>query len=262
MDMCVFVIGLGKQLWCSAFTHQQSTSTMYNHVCTCICSDSACDGLDQAVGPDEESFIQDLVGGLDNPQNASSGKRTRAYVLHVYIVDVHVYTCTLCILVMTHTCTYNIFMCEYSFLYCETVPEVIEEDVYAHIRYTDLADELKLVEKPKCIAYIWALLQLLGEKCREHSCTASILDTQVAHCGFCVKITWKCADGHPGSWYSSPIYGSGFGINYLVNTALLVSGGAVTQFHRFCDFLRLCRESQDCFYRYSHVHVHTCMCTV
>ena len=69
-------------------------------------------------------------------------------VLHVYIVDVHVhiYTCTLCILVMTHTCTYNIFMCEYSFLYCETVPEVIEADVYAHIRYADLADELKLVE--------------------------------------------------------------------------------------------------------------------
>ena len=86
--MCVFVFGLGKQLWRSAFTHQQSTSTMYVCTCTCICSDIACDGLDQAVGPDEESFIQDLVSGLDNQQTASSGKCTRAYVLHVYIVDV------------------------------------------------------------------------------------------------------------------------------------------------------------------------------
>ena len=129
---------------------------------------------------------------------------------------------------------------------------MIETDVYKHIRYGDLSDELKLINEGKCIVYIWSLVQLLGEKCRETSCSAAIQESHVTACGFCIKITWKCINGHPGIWYSSPIYGSGFGINYLVNTALLVSGGNVTQFHRFCDFLNLCRESQDSFYRYMY----------
>ena len=138
----------------------------------------------------------------------------------------------------------------YVFYFCCTEQDTIDEDVYKHIRYGSLQDELKLINERKCFAYIWSLLQLLGEKCREKSCFASIETTNVLNCGYCVKLEWKCAEGHHGTWYSSPPYASGFGINYLINTALLVSGGTIAQFHHFCDFLGLMRENQDSFYRY------------
>lgn len=132
---------------------------------------------------------------------------------------------------------------------------MIDTDVYTYLKYGSLDDEMKLVQAEKCITFVWSLLQLLGDKCREQSCSAVIAEDsiQVTRCGFCLKIEWKCEDGHDGKWYSSPIYGSGFGINYLVNTAVLVSGGSITQFHRFCDFLHLLRESQDSFYRYVNI---------
>lgn len=139
---------------------------------------------------------------------------------------------------------------------------MIDADVYAHIEYGSLEDEMKLVQADKCIVFAWLLLQLLGNTCREPSCPA-LLDVQVVRCGFCVKLVWKCSGGHAGSWYASPIYASGFGINYLVNTAVLVSGGAISQFHRFCDFLHIFHESQDSFYRYVCTHLQSlyiCVC--
>ena len=97
-------------------------------------------------------------------------------------------------------------------------PRMIDLDVYEHIKYGDFTDELKLADVEKCL--LWSLIQLLGEKCRERTCSAA-LETESVHaiaCGYCVKLVWKCEDGHVGNWYSSPICGSGFGINYLVNT--------------------------------------------
>ena len=43
-------------------------------------------------------------------------------------------------------------------------PRMIDLDVYEHIKYGDLTDELKLADVEKCIAFIWSLIQLLGEK--------------------------------------------------------------------------------------------------
>ena len=145
-------------------------------------------------------------------------------------------------------CMCTAIMC---FIFCRTERDMIDEDVYKHIRYGSLQDELKLINERKCFTYVWSLLQLLGEKCRERSCFASIKTTNVVDCGYCVKLEWKCAEGHHETWYSSPPYASSFSINYLINTALLVSGGSIAQFHRFCDFLGLMHESQDSFNRYA-----------
>ena len=101
-------------------------------------------------------------------------------------------------------------------------PRMIDLDVYEHIKYGDLTDELKLADVEKCIAFIWSLIQLLGEKFRERTCSATLETVHAIACGYCVKLVWKCEDGHISNWYSSPIYGSGFGINYLVNTDSLV----------------------------------------
>ena len=53
--------------------------------------------------------------------------------------------------------------------------------------------------------------------------------------------------GHKSHWYSSPMYSGGFAINYIVNTAILSSGGGVHQFHRFCHFINLVNDSKDSF---------------
>ena len=121
--------------------------------------------------------------------------------------------------------------------------------MYAHITYGDLSEEMNLVHADKCIVFVECLLQLLGVSCRTASCSAALEDVQVIDCGYGMKLEWKCVVGHIEKWYSSPFYGSGFGTNYLVNTAVLVSGGSIQQFHRFCNFLTLRHESQDSFYR-------------
>ena len=41
-----------------------------------------------------------------------------------------------------------------------------------------------------------------------------------------------CSAKHKDYWYSSQIYGSGFAINYVLDTALIVSGGQIKQFQR------------------------------
>ena len=75
---------------------------------------------------------------------------------------------------------------------------MIDADVYTHLKYGGLEDEMKLVRAEKCITFVWSLLQLLGTQ--EHFCSAAIENgVQVIMCGFCLKLEWKCEDGHEGN---------------------------------------------------------------
>lgn len=42
---------------------------------------------------------------------------------------------------------------------------------------------------------------------------------------------------------------------WLINTGVLVSGDIITEFHRFCDFLQIVRESQESFYRQVNYYI-------
>ena len=54
--------------------------------------------------------------------------------------------------------------------------------------------------------------------------------------GYLIKLEWFCEDEHRDYWYSSQLYGSWFANNYILDTALLLSGGQINQFHRFESF--------------------------
>ena len=50
--------------------------------------------------------------------------------------------------------------------------------------------------------------------------------------GYILKLEWFCSAKHKDYWYSPQIYGSGFAINYVLDTALIVSGWQINQFQR------------------------------
>ncbi len=50
-------------------------------------------------------------------------------------------------------------------------------------------------------------------------------------------------------------YAAGFTVNYVVDTALLLSGGQITQFKRFCDFSGIGKCSSTSFYRNQRLYV-------
>ena len=64
-----------------------------------------------------------------------------------------------------------------------------------------------------------------------------------------LKIEWFCVSSHRDFWYTSPFYGSGFAVNYIMDTSLLVSGAQFNQFQRFCKFVNLGKPSSSLFYR-------------
>lgn len=67
--------------------------------------------------------------------------------------------------------------------------------------------------------------------------------------GYVLKLEWFCSTKHRDYWYSSQIYGSGFAINYVLDTALIGSGGQINQFQRFSKFVNLGKVSPTSFYR-------------
>ena len=68
-------------------------------------------------------------------------------------------------------------------------------------------------------------------------------------CGYALKLEWVCEAMHRGFWYSSTIYASGFSVNYVVDTALLLSGMNHHQFIRFCQFVNLAHTSPTAYAR-------------
>ena len=70
-----------------------------------------------------------------------------------------------------------------------------------------------------------------------------------------MKLEWFCEKGHRDFWYSSPFYASGFVNNYLIESALILSGGQINQFSRFCKFVNLGKPSISSFYNNQKLYV-------
>ncbi|XP_065060234.1 uncharacterized protein LOC135687568 [Rhopilema esculentum] len=128
-------------------------------------------------------------------------------------------------------------------------------DHFQSVSYGDIGDEIKAVSEPKCFVTIMQLKVLLGGKCRVQHCSKAITSIEDKMCGYCVKLVWFCEMGHRGVWYSGGFYAAGFAINYVIDGALLLAGGSITQFKRFCKFSNLGSSSTTSFYTNQRLYV-------
>ena len=96
---------------------------------------------------------------------------------------------------------------------------------FGSVQYGDLSDEMAKINDVKCVASINQLRALVGTSCRFSGCEARLLDIKHHILQYCVKVEWTCFRGHCEFWYSSPFYGAGFSINYIVDTCVMLSGG-------------------------------------
>ena len=126
---------------------------------------------------------------------------------------------------------------------------------YARQKYGNLSEELEKVNEVKCVAALSQLMSLLGTKCRQEKCNESLRDKQHSVIQCCIKLECICKKGHRWTWYSSPFYSAGLAINYVVDTSLLLSGGQITQFKRFCTFSGIGKCSSTSFYRNQRLYV-------
>ena len=135
-----------------------------------------------------------------------------------------------------------------------------DEDIYkyagyANAKYGDLGDETQKICDMKCITSLHQLKILLGNRCRFENCNAALARVNHYVLQYCIKLEWICCKDHCGFWYSSQSYGPGLAINYIVNTSLLLSGGQITQFNRFCNFCNLGKCSPSAFYHNQRLYI-------
>ena len=70
-------------------------------------------------------------------------------------------------------------------------------DPYTTVKYTNLDEELKLVEEQKCFVSVGQLIKLVGTTCRKAGCGAVIRNiTYHSNCGYVSKLTWICEKQH------------------------------------------------------------------
>ena len=128
---------------------------------------------------------------------------------------------------------------------------------FVRCSYGSLEDENNLIDDQKCISSVSQLKALVGKKCRMENCDGDITDISHKVCGFCVKLEWVCHKNHRSIWYSSPFYAAGLALNYIVEGALLLSGGQINQFRRFCQFANIGKCSTASFYQNQRLYVST-----
>lgn len=126
---------------------------------------------------------------------------------------------------------------------------------FSSMQYGDLNEELEKIASVKCLATLDQLKALLGNVCRTAGCGASLFKIDHYVLQYCLKLEWFCTNKHRGIWYSSPFYAGGLAVNYIVDTALLMSGGQITQFKRMCKFINLGKPTITSFYRNQRLYV-------
>ena len=123
-------------------------------------------------------------------------------------------------------------------------------DPYTHVKCGNLEEELSAITEIKCIASAEKLKELLGTSCRQPGCCKMLRSVEVkSTCGYAIKLEWLCEAMHRGFWYSSSIYAAGMSTNYIVETALVLSGISHHQFLRFCRFVNLTHTSTTSYAR-------------
>ena len=132
---------------------------------------------------------------------------------------------------------------------------ISESDVFTQHHYGDLTDEKDKITEMKCIASITQLKKLLGRRCHFEDCNEELMTINEKYCGFCIKLDWCCNAGHRDIWYSSPFYAAGLSINYIIQSALLLSGGQLNQFQRFCKFANIGNCSSTSFHENQRLFV-------
>lgn len=117
-------------------------------------------------------------------------------------------------------------------------------DPYTDVQYGHLDDEQAAIREVKCIASAEKLKELLGTMCRQPGCNKMLCSVEVKlMCGYAIKLERLCEAMHRGFWYSSSIYAAGMSTNYIVETALILSGISHHQFMRFYQFVNLIHTS-------------------
>ncbi len=137
----------------------------------------------------------------------------------------------------------------------EEKQESMPSSHFSSFQYGDLSEELEKIKNVKCIATLDQLTTLLGDVCRVEGCASPLLKVNHYVIQYCIKLEWFCTKKHRGYWYSSPFYAAGLAVNYIVDTALLMSGGQITQFKRMCSYLNLGKPSVTSFYRNQRLYV-------
>eukprot|EP00794_Sanderia_malayensis_P012426 gene12426-13711_t len=130
---------------------------------------------------------------------------------------------------------------------------------YSHCQSGDLYDEIKVIEEAKCFSSVNQLKALVGNKFRESNCNSQIIEILHKMCGFCTKLEWFCGDGHRGIWYSSAFSASGLALNYIIEGALLLSGGQINHFRWFCNFVNIGNCCPSSFYQNQRLYVTTAL---
>ena len=117
-------------------------------------------------------------------------------------------------------------------------------DPYTDVQYGNLDDELAAIREVKCIASAEKLKELLGTSCCQPGCSKMLCSVEVkSTCGYAIKLEWLCEAMHRGFWYTSSIYAAGMSTNYIVETALVLSGISHDHFMLFCRFVNLTHTS-------------------
>ena len=81
-------------------------------------------------------------------------------------------------------------MTTYQLRLCKILARFFTRD--ASITYTNLDEEVRLVNEPKSIAYVGQL----GKKCRVTGCEEEIVVSVHTNCGYGVKLSWICKKQH------------------------------------------------------------------
>lgn len=92
--------------------------------------------------------------------------------------------------------------------------------------------------------------------CHKSGCGKPVIaGPSFSYCGFALKVTTECIDGHEYTWQSQPKLKNTYADNILVPAALFVTGSSYETFCQFCDTLKVRRISARQFYNVQRAYI-------